>query len=306
MSDFSEEILKLKEEKNAVLLAHNYQRPQIQDIADYVGDSLDLAKKAKAEKDADILVFAGVDFMAETAKILNPEKKVLMPDLAARCPMAAQLPVEKVLEAKKNHPDAALVLYINTLAEAKAEADIVCTSANCVQVIDSLPQDEILFGPDANLAYYASKHTNKKIIPVPEDGFCVVHKHLILAEEVALLKEEHPDAVFLAHPECNPDLQDIADGILSTNGMVKKAKELDAREFIIGTEEGLCYRLSKENPSKTFIPLPQAVCATMKYHTMEKIRDCLKNESNEVTVPDEVAARALSAIEKMLAVVKRD
>ncbi|MFH1788275.1 MAG: quinolinate synthase NadA [Candidatus Altiarchaeota archaeon] len=306
MSDFSKEILELKEEKNAVLLAHNYQRPEIQDLADYVGDSLDLAKKARAEADADLIVFAGVDFMAETAKILNPDKKVLLPDLGARCPMAAQLPAEKVREAKKRHPGAAVVLYINTLAEAKAEADIICTSANSVKVVESLPNDEILFGPDANLAYYVSKNTEKKIIPLPEDGFCVVHKHLISSEEVALLKEEHPSAIFLAHPECNPDLQDAADYILSTNGMVKKVRELSAREFIIGTEEGLCYRLKKENPDKTFIPLPQAVCQTMKYHTLEKIHSCLKEESNEVTVRKDVAEKALKAIERMLGVVSRD
>lgn len=295
------EIQRLKKEKNAVILAHNYQIPAIQDVADFVGDSLDLARKAAAT-DADYILFCGVDFMAETAAILNPGKTVLIPDKAARCPMAAQLPAATVRAAKREHPGVPLVLYINTLAEAKAEADIICTSANCADVVNSLDASEVLFGPDENMVYYLSKRTSKRIIAVPEHGFCITHKHLIALADVMLKKEEHANAVVLAHPECNPDVQDVADYILSTNGMVRKARELDAREFIIATEKELCYRLRKEMPQKRFYPASEeAVCVTMKKNTLEKACAALKNGEPVVKVDERIAKKARKAIERMLA-----
>ncbi len=287
-------------EMNAVILAHNYQRPEIQDVADFVGDSLDLAMKAYRTK-ADYILFCGVDFMAETAAVLNPDKKVLMPDVAARCPMAGMLPREAVVEAKKKHPDAAVVLYINTLAEAKAEADIVCTSANALRVVKAQPNRKILFGPDENLAYFVQKHLpEKKIIPVPAHGFCVVHKSMLLKGEFDLMKAEHPDAVIFAHPECNPDVQDMADFVLSTNGMVEKARELPNKEFIIGTEQGLAYRLRKENPGKKFYVVDTAVCVNMKKHTLEKAYNALRDRKPMITVPENIAEKVRIATERML------
>lgn len=302
--DYVLEIKKLKEEMNALILAHNYQKPEIQNIADFIGDSLDLCLKAK-KTDAEFILFCGVDFMAETAAILTG-KRVLIPDLTAQCPMVALLPASAVREAKKEHPDAGVVLYINTLAEAKAEADIICTSANCIEVINSLKNEEILFGPDKNLAWFASQRTKKKIIPIPEDGHCVVHQSLIHKEDILLLKEEHPSSVILVHPECVPEVQEMADYVLSTNGMVKTVKRLKEKEFIIGTEEGLCYRLKKENPDKIFHPLPSAVCVSMKKHSLEKVYHALLNKAPEVRVPEEIAKKAKKGIERMLDVVGRD
>ncbi len=300
MPEFKKEIRKLAKENNALILAHNYQRPEIQDVADFVGDSLDLCLRAsKAGGDIDYILFCGVDFMAETANILTG-KKVLIPDLRARCPMAGMLSAKRLREAKREHPGAGVVLYINTLAEAKAEADVICTSSNCVEVIDSLEQDEILFGPDINLAWYASQRSRKKIIPVPPDGHCIVHKLLIHEEDVLALKDKHPRAVVLAHPECNPAVQKLADYVLSTNGMLRKAKELPNKEFIVVTEEGLAYRMKKEMPEKNFYPIEHAICVNMKRHTLEKAYLALENKSPEVNVPEKIADRARGAIKKML------
>jgi len=300
MNESQRRIRELAKEMNAVILAHNYQRPEIQDVADFVGDSLDLAMKAYRAK-ADYILFCGVDFMAETAAVLNPDKKVLMPDVAARCPMAGMLPREAVVRAKKEHPGAATVLYINTLAEAKAEADIICTSANAIRVIKSLPEKKILFGPDENLAYFVRKRLpEKEIITVPAHGFCVVHKSMLLKWQFDLMKAEHPDAVIFAHPECNPDVQDMADFVLSTNGMVEKARELPSKEFIVGTEEGLAYRLRKENPGKKFYAVDTAVCVNMKKHTLEKARNALKERKPVITVPGKIAEKVRIATERML------
>ncbi len=303
--NLAEEIKKLKEKENAVILAHNYQRPEIQDIADFIGDSLDLAIKSN-ETDAKYILFAGVDFMTEGAAMMNPKKVVLSPDINSRCPMAAMLPAEKVRAAKKEHPDAEVVLYINTLAEAKAEADVICTSANCLQVINSLDSHTVLFGPDKNLAYYAAKRTGKKIVHIPEDGHCVVHHHLISMDDIEFLKKEHPNAVLIVHPECEPAIQEIADYITSTNGMVKKVRELPDKEFIIGTEEGICYRLKKENPKKEFYPVKFAVCRQMKLHTLEKMYETLKNKKPVVTVDKKIATKAKKALERMFEVTGRD
>lgn len=295
----SEKISKLKKKKNAILLAHNYQIPEIQVEADYLGDSLGLARKS-SEVDADIVVFAGVDFMAETAAMLNPDKKILIPDLEARCPMAGMLPVDMVKGAKKKHPEAAVVLYVNTLAEARAEADVTCTSANSVQVVKALDEEEILFGPDCNLAWHVDQNTEKEIIPIPEDGHCYVHRKFS-PEDMELLKEEHPEAEVLVHPEADPEVQKLADYICSTSQMLGRAEESSANDFIITTEVGLVHRLRREHPDKNFYPvLDDGICKQMKKHTLQKVYRSLRDEKFVVEVPPEIAEKARKATERML------
>jgi len=297
------EIEKLKEEKNAVLLVHNYQRPEIQEIADYLGDSLGLSKKAKETK-ADIIVFCGVDFMAETAHILNPDKKVIMPTLEARCPMAAQLPAELVKKAKEANPEAPFITYVNTLAEAKAEADVCCTSANAPQIASATKRNPVLMGPDRNLAWFTEKETGVKVIPIPQNGHCYVHKKFD-ATDIIFLKEEHPDAVIAVHPECDPEVQRLADFVGSTSQMVKFAHEIDAQKVIIGTEIGLIDRLKREFPEKTFIPAnEEAICIQMKKNTLEKVRDALLYEKPVIKVPEEIAEKAEQSILRMFEVMK--
>ena len=297
-----DEILKLKRKKKAVILAHNYQRPEIQDIADYVGDSIELSKRAKEEKDAEIIVFSAVDFMAESAAILNPNKKVLLPTQGARCPMAQMLRADEVRRWKKKYPSVPVLLYVNTLAEVKAECDICCTSANAVKVVNALDSDTVLFGPDHNLALYIQKKTNKKIIPMPERGFCPTHV-LFQKGDIQLLKEEHPDAVVILHPECTPEVHEVADYIGSTSQMCRYAKELPAKKFIIGTEGGLLYRLKKENPDKEFIlAYDGAICPNMKLNTLERIFLALKEERYPVNVSKPVAKKARKALERMFSI----
>ncbi|MFH1448489.1 MAG: quinolinate synthase NadA [Candidatus Micrarchaeota archaeon] len=295
-----EEISRLKEDANAILLAHNYQKPEIQDIADYLGDSLDLCKTA-AKTDAEYIVFCGVDFMAETASIFTG-KKVLLPEMDAKCPMASMLSAEDVRRAKDEHPGVPVVLYINTLAEAKAEADIVCTSANMLKVIDSVDCDSVLFGPDRNMAEYAKKKTGKRIITIPRDGYCVVHKSLMHIKNINDILRKHPRAVLLAHPECNEDILNIAHYVVGTNGMVRLAKELPDKEFIIATEYGHLYRLSKENPGKKFYGVRGAICRNMKKTTIEKVYRCLLKREPLVRVPEGISRRALKAITRMMEV----
>ncbi|MCK4327966.1 MAG: quinolinate synthase NadA [Candidatus Diapherotrites archaeon] len=292
------EILALKRDLNAVFLVHNYQPPEVQDLADFCGDSLELCRHAQ-ETDADYILFCGVDFMAECAAILNPDKKVLLPDREARCPMAGMLPAEEVRKAREEHPDAAVVLYINTLAEAKAEADLVCTSANPVEMVDALKERTVLFGPDKNLAWFAQKHTRKKIVRVPDDGYCYTHHLRLLRKDVEALKAAHPNAVVLAHPECNPDVQEIADRVLGTGGMMHAAHELRAREFIVATEKDMCYRLKKAHPHKEFYPVESAVCDQMKKHTPFKIHEALSSPE-PVRVERHIAKKALRPIQRML------
>ncbi|HIH36836.1 MAG TPA: quinolinate synthase NadA [Methanocellales archaeon] len=292
-------IERLKASKNAVILAHNYQRPEVQDIADFVGDSLELSQKA-TKTDADILVFCGVDFMAETASILNPNKKVLIPDLGAICPMAQQLETEDLLVAKRKYPNAETVLYINTLAEDKAHADCICTSANAAQIVNSMDSDLILFGPDNNLAHYVRQRTNKEIISIPEYGLCPTH-HQITVADLMEAREKHPDAKLVVHPECIPEIQEAADHIASTSGMVKHCKSSAGKEFLIGTEVGMLHRLEKEIPGKKFYPLSEySVCPHMKMHTLEKVERALETEEPEITVRKGVADKARKAIERML------
>jgi quinolinate synthase len=300
--DLTQKILKLKKEKKAVILAHNYQRPEIQEIADYVGDSIELSRKAMQEKDAEFLVFSAVDFMAESAAILNPTKKVLLPCLGARCPMAQMLTVDEIKRAKALYPDAPVVLYVNTLASSKAYCDICCTSANAVEVIKSLDADTILFGPDRNLGEYVAEKTGKTIIPIPEWGFCPTHL-LFQPEDVKVLKMQHPDATVMAHPECSADMRKVADFIGSTSKMCRYAQESNAKTFIVGTEEGIMHRLKKENPNKEFILAYEgAVCPNMKLTTLDRLYASLKEEKNIIKVPEPIAKKARASLERMFEV----
>jgi len=298
----ADKILKLKKEKKAVILAHNYQRSEIQDIADYVGDSIELSRKAVEEKDAEMIVFSAVDFMAESAAILNPEKKVLLPCLGARCPMAQMLTVDEIKHAKAKYPKAPVVLYVNTLAVCKANCDVCCTSANAVEVIKSLDAETILFGPDRNLAEYVSEKTGKTLIPVPEWGFCPTHL-LFQPEDVTVLKMQHPDATVMVHPECSSEMRKVADYVGSTSKMCRFAKESSAKNFIVGTEEGILYRLRNENPEKNFyLSYQEAICPNMKLTTLDRLYIALKEEKNVVKVPDAVAKKARASLERMFEV----
>jgi len=250
LTDLQRRILTLKDEKKAVLLVHNYQVPEIQEIGDYLGDSLQLCRQAQRVKDAELIVFCGVDFMAETAAILNPDKKVIIPSLEACCPMAAMLPLSRLREAKERHPGAPVVLYVNTLAEAKAEATVICTSANADRIVAGLDAEKVIFGPDRNLAYYVERRVPEvDLVVVPEDGYCSVHRFLGNGDEAMELKQLHPGAEVWAHPECEPEFQDRADYVLSTGGMTRRAVESDAETFIVGTEQGLIDRLRNDTPS---------------------------------------------------------
>jgi quinolinate synthase len=296
-----DDIVRLKKEKKAIILAHNYQRPEIQDIADYVGDSIELSEKAMDEKEAEIIVFSAVDFMAESAAILNPQKKVLLPTLGARCPMAQMLTVDEVKRAKALHPNLPLVLYVNSLASAKAYCDVCCTSANAANVIESLNAETVLFGPDRNLAEYVEEKTGKTVIPVPEWGFCPTHL-LFQPEDVQILKMQYPDSTVMAHPECNVEMRKAADFVGSTSQMCRYARESGVRRFIVATEEGIIHRLKKNNPGKQFLLAYEgAVCPNMKLNTLERIHASLREEKYMITVPESVAGKARKALERMLA-----
>jgi len=297
--NLTDKILKQKKEKKAVILAHNYQRPEIQDIADYVGDSIELSRKAMNEREAEIIVFSAVDFMAESAVILNPEKKVLLPSLGARCPMAQMLTVDEIKRWKVQYPLLPVVLYVNTLASAKAYADVCCTSANAVEVIESLNAETVLFGPDRNLAEYVQRKTEKTIISIPEWGFCPTHL-LFQPEDVQVLKMQYPDAVVMVHPECSMEMQNVADFVGSTSQMCRHARESNAKTFIVATEEGLLHRLRQDNPQKKFVLAYEgAVCPNMKLNTLEKIYLALKEEKHVVTVPEAIIKKARKALERM-------
>jgi quinolinate synthase len=290
----------LRRERNAVILAHNYQRPEVQDIADFVGDSLGLSQEAAKTK-ADVILFCGVDFMAETAMILCPDRTVLVPDENAGCPMANMLTVRELREKKKEHPDAVVVTYVNSTAAVKAESDICCTSANAVQVVQSIPRDRrIIFTPDESLGDFVASCTGRRLILWP--GYCPTH-HRILAEDVQRERALHPKAKVVVHPECTADVINLADYVASTSGILKRAREPGEFEFIIGTEIGILHRLQRENPAKTFYPASRlADCPNMKLNTLEKILWSLEDNAYRVTVPEDIRARALKAIERMLAV----
>jgi quinolinate synthase len=289
----------LKQEQNAIILAHNYQRPEIQDIADFVGDSFALSRQA-ALTDAEVILFCGVDFMAESAAILSPEKTVLIPDTDAKCPMAAMITREALIEMKRRHPDAGVVCYVNTSAPVKAESDICCTSANAVEVVESLDCDEVIFVPDKNLALYAARFTEKTIIPW--DGYCPTH-HQILPRDITDAKEQYPGAEVLVHPECRPEVIDLADSVQSTDGMIRHVKSSRSDEFIIGTESGMIHRLEKEFPEKLFYPVSDyTICPAMKMITLPEVVRSLENLEYVVTMPDAVQERAKRALDRMLQV----
>jgi quinolinate synthase len=290
----------LKARHHAIVLAHNYQPDEVQDAADFTGDSLELSRLAAREQ-AEVLVFAGVTFMAESAKILSPQKTVLLPVLEAGCPMADTITTEDVWRARQEHPRAAVVSYVNSSAEVKAESDICCTSANAVQVVNSLEQDEIIFVPDKNLADWVARHTSKCIIPWA--GSCCTHNN-IRPEAVVQAKAIHPQAKFMAHPECRPDVCSQADAVLSTSQMLRYVKSDSGREFIVGTEVGLLHRLRLENPDKIFYPLSsKMVCASMKLTSLEILVQSLENLSHPVVIPESVRSRAVRALDAMLRIV---
>lgn len=291
---------KLKEERNAIILAHNYQRPEVQDVADFVGDSLALAMKAK-QTNADVIVFCGVDFMAESAKIINPDKIVLHPCKEAKCPMAAMVGVDSLLHLKEKY-DYEIVSYINTRADVKAVSDICCTSSNAVKVVKSM-KNGVIFVPDENLGKYVKRFVENDMVLWP--GFCPTHEG-ISKEDVLELKKKHKDAVILAHPECVEDVIDIADKVASTEGMVKYAKESEAKEFIVATEKELCYRMKKEMPDKEFYPIKHAVCPTMKKITLEKVIESLEKMEPEIVLEEEIIEKARKPLERMLRVGRGD
>jgi len=297
VDELKERIRDLQEEKGAVILAHNYQPPQIQEIADYLGDSLDLSRKAR-DSVARMIVFCGVRFMAESAKILSPEKTVLLPRREAVCEMAAMVTLPELRMLKARYPGAVVVAYVNTTAEVKAESDVCCTSANAVKVVKKLKEDEIIFIPDRNLASWVSRFTQKKIIPW--NGYCYVHERFT-PEDVREAKKLHPQAVVIVHPECRPGVVDLADKVESTEGMVRLAKALQAEEFIIGTEEGLIQRLHRENPQKRFYSAgPARMCRSMKYIRLEDVYLSLKEERFKVELPETIIEKARKALDRML------
>jgi quinolinate synthase len=298
--ELEEKILELKKRKNAVFLVHNYQRSEVQDIADFVGDSLGLSQNA-AKTEADVIVFCGVHFMAETAAILCPDKVVLLPDVSAGCPMADMITADALRQKKKELPGATVVCYINSSAEVKAESDVCCTSANAVKVVESVDSSEILFVPDQYLGHYVSTKTNKNMSLWP--GYCPTHVR-IQPEDISKLRREYPQAKVVVHPECRPEVIALADEALSTSGMCRFALKTEAKEIIIGTEIGIIHRLKKENPDKKFIPASKhAVCPNMKLITLEKVMWSLQDMAPQVTVPEEVSLRAKSAVDRMLKIV---
>ena len=299
MDNLAEQIAELRKARNAVILAHNYERDEVQDIADFTGDSLELARKA-ATVESDVIVFCGVYFMAETAAILNPAKKVLIPDPTAGCPMADMITGEQLRALKAQHPGAAAVCYVNSTAEVKAECDICVTSGNAERVMAQFPKDrEILFVPDQHLGSHIAGKLGVQYVLWP--GYCPTHARLT-AKQIADARAAHPGATVMVHPECTREVRDAADQRLSTGGMCAYARNSPDTEFIVGTELGILHRLRKENPGKQFHPAAQLVCPNMKKTTLDKVRDSLANLETRVTVPEDVATRARRAIEAMLAV----
>ncbi|MDO8716495.1 MAG: quinolinate synthase NadA [Dehalococcoidales bacterium] len=293
------QILRLKKEKNAVILSHNYQLAEVQDIADFVGDSLELSQQA-AKTDADVIVFCGVHFMAETASIISPDKTVLLPDRHAGCPMADMITPQQLREKKKEHPNAVVICYINSSAAVKAESDICCTSSNAVRMVEKVPADrEILFVPDQYLGSFVAAKTGRELILWP--GYCPTHAR-IQAQDILRLRAEYPQAKVLVHPECRTEVAALADAVLSTGGMIRFARESAAKEIIVGTEIGILHRLRKENPGKRFIPVSeQAVCPRMKLITLENILWSLEGMVHQIKVPERIRLKAKLAVDRMLA-----
>ena len=299
VDELKEKIAELKKRLRAVIVAHNYQRPEIQDIADFTGDSLELARRC-TEVDTETIIFCGVHFMAETAAILNPERIVLLTEGSAGCPMADTINADELKEWKLRYPRALVVSYVNSTARVKAESYSCCTSANGVKVVDAVPNDEILFVPDQNLGHYVSTQSKKRIVLYP--GYCYVH-HRINPEQVRLARELHPEAQLIVHPECRPEVVAMADAVLSTSQMLRHVKGSSQQSFIIGTEEGLLHPLRKENPDKSFYLLSNSqVCTDMKKTTLETLAETMEMGRNRVVVPEDIRLKAKQAVERMIAV----
>jgi quinolinate synthase len=321
--DLQEQILELKGKKRAIILAHNYQRSEVQDIADFVGDSLELSRKA-ATIDCELIVFCGVNFMAESASILSPDKTVLLPEIEAGCPMADMIRVDSprpvrtkfpgfenppafvyppeftLRDIRRQYPGVPVVAYVNTTADVKAESDICCTSANVVKVIESLPGDKVICIPDKNLSMWAARNTAKQVIAW--DGYCNIHER-VTADDVKKARAEHPDALVLAHPECRPEVLDMADHVTSTSGMLRFAKSSAAKEFVVGTEVGLMHRLRQENPDKAFFALRKdMICPNMKKTTLKSVLRAFKENTYEIKVPEHIRIPAKRALDRMLAI----
>jgi len=294
-----EKIVKLKKELQAIIVAHNYQRPEVKEVADFTGDSLELARKC-VDIEAEVIVFCGVRFMAETAAILNPASTVLLSHPDAGCPLADTIDIESLKQWKHRYPEAAVVAYVNTTAAIKAESDICCTSANGVEVVNVVPNGEILFIPDRNLGHYVSTKVSKRIIPYP--GFCYVHDS-VTAEQVMLARQRYPQAKVLVHPECRPEVISLADAALSTSQMLRYTRESNHKLFLIGTEEGMLYPLRKQNPEKEFHSIANnLICTNMKKTTLETIVEVMQTRDKVVTVPEKIRVKAKRAIDKMLAI----
>ncbi len=305
MSKLVNEILRLKEEKNAVILAHYYQRPEIQEIADFVGDSLGLSQKA-TEVDADIIVFAGVHFMAETAKILNPKKTVVLPDLNTGCSLADSCPPDRFREFIDRYPDHMVITYVNCSADIKAMSDVVCTSSNALKIVNSVPEDQpIIFAPDRNLGNYIKKETGRDMLLW--DGSCIVHEAFSI-EKLLELHKKHPDAEIIAHPESETHILKVANFIGSTSQLIDYAKQNPTKKYIVGTEAGILFKMQEAVPDATLIPLPAdednscacSECAYMKINTLEKLRDCIRDESPQIHIPQETIFDAQLPIRRML------
>jgi quinolinate synthase len=293
-------IKELKKERNAVILAHSYERPEVQDIADYVGDSLELSRLA-AKTDADVIVFCSVHFMAETAKILSPLKTVLLPSAEAGCPLADMITPAQLEAEKAKHPNAAVVAYVNCSAEIKAMSDVCCTSANALQVVNSMPQEEILFVPDQHLGRFVQKQTHKKMILWA--GCCPTHQRM-KAKDIIAIKQEFPDAVVVVHPESNEDICNMADAVLSTSQMLRYCQASEAKTFVIGTEMGMLHRLRTAMPDKTFIqPSKGLICPNMKMTQLEDVYEALKENKHPIEIPEPIRIKALRALDGMLAAV---
>jgi quinolinate synthase len=300
-AELLEKIQRLRQQRKAVILAHNYQPGEVQDIADFVGDSLGLSREA-AQTDAETIVFCGVHFMAETAAILSPEKTILLPEKHAGCPMADMITAEQLQQLKDKHPDALVVSYVNTTAEVKALSDYCCTSGNAIELVSSLPPDrQIIFAPDKYLGQHVIDRTGRDMILWP--GYCPTHV-IISADDIEKAKQEHPDAVVMAHPECTEDVRARADELLSTSGMLNFATKSDAKGFIVATETGIIYTLKKQNPEKEFFSATEnAICPNMKKITLEKVAWALEDMEYKITVPEDISSKAQAALDRMLAVL---
>lgn len=300
IEEIQKRILKLKQDRHAIILAHNYQPPYIQDISDMTGDSLELSREA-ARTNAEVIVFCGVSFMAETAAILNPDKIVIHPNPSATCPMADMITAEDVMAIRQRHPELPIVTYVNSTASVKAVSTICCTSANSIRVVESLGQEAVYMTPDQNLARYTAKHTDKQIYYW--HGYCPIH-HNLMPDAVLACKREHPSAVFLAHPECRPEVLDLADAVESTSGMLRYVSESSKETFIIGTEMGILYPMQKANPEKKFVPASQnMICEDMKKTTLDHVLQSLENLQPRITIDENVRVKALKAVSAMLEVL---